>query len=281
MKNLYLLIVIALFSCTKDNNSKIVSEKEKPEVEVLLLGLSHWNNYKSAGLDVAQTDELDILSDQYQKDLNEIIEQIVAFNPDKIFVERPVSYQPKLDSLYNLYKTTDWGKNYRNEIYQLGFKTASKLNHTKVYGVDYRETSFPYGKLMAAMKEAKQDKLIKDFNDDIALFEKSYNKLVTEKKPLKDFIYFMNDKEQRKSDLNWYINGANKGGLLENTTGSFLAAEWIKRNIYTYGYMQKYVEPKDDKIMIIMGASHIAVLDNLISYNKKWKTVELKDIMEK
>ncbi len=29
-----------------------------------------------------------------------------------------------------------------------------------------------------------------------------------------------------------------------------------------------------------MGASHIAVLENLISYNSNWQTVELKDIVE-
>ncbi|QTD37891.1 hypothetical protein JL193_00860 [Polaribacter batillariae] len=280
MKNLYLLLVLVFISCNNKKENHTTNKNKKADLEVLLIGTSHWNNYKSKGADIAQTDEIDILSDKYQKELNEIIDKIIAFKPDKIFVERTVFYQPKLDSLYNLYKYKNWGRKYRNEIYQLGFKTATILDHDRVYGVDYRETSFPYGKLMRAMKDANQQDLIRASEGDLKQFESRYNKLIAEKKHLKEILYFLNSKEQRKLDLDWYLNNANKGGSLEETTGSFLASEWIKRNIYTYGFIQKYVSSKDKKIMIIMGSSHIAVLDNLISYNKNWQTVELKDIIE-
>ena len=33
--------------------------------------------------------------------------------------------------------------------------------------------------------------------------------------------------------------------------------------------------------MILAGASHIAIFKNFIDYNYKWKTVELKEIMNK
>jgi len=284
MKNLLLIIGLALVSCnTKQGNITLDDEKKELntiKTEVLLVGTSHWNNYKKADFDVAQTNEIDILSATYQKDLNDIADKIVAFKPDKIFVERTLNYQPKLDSLLNLYKTTEWGNDKRNEIYQLGFRVAKTLKHNRVYGIDFRNTEFSYDSLMKAMETAKQTTLISSFNADIKQYETNYNTLVSEQRSLKDILYFLNDDKQRQLDLSWYLEGANKGGDLNSTVGSFLASEWIKRNIYSYGLIQKYTQSKDKRIMILMGASHIAVLKQLISVNTEWKTVELKAIME-
>ena len=284
MKKLLLIMGLTLVSCNnKQLNKKLNEHKDtlkSKTLEVLLIGSSHWDNYQSEGLDVAQTNEIDILSSKYQSDLLEIVEKIKEFKPDKIFVERTLRYQPRLDSIFYLYTTTDWGKGRRNEIYQLGFKVAKELEHKRVYGIDFRNTQFPYDSLMKSMEMAKQTELISDFNDEIKQYEINYNKLVSDDKSLKNIFYFLNDDEQRKLDLSWYLNGANKSGNLNSTVGSFLASEWIKRNIYTYGLIQKYTESKDERIMILMGASHIAVLENLISYHPEWKTIELKEIME-
>ncbi len=281
MKHILLLLALAFIqtSCSGRQTQDNINQSDA-SVQVLLIGSSHWNNYQSKGLDVAQTNEVDILSDQYQKELDQIVAKIKEFKPDKIFVERTVAYQPKLDSLYKLYKTTDWGQKRRNEIFQLGFKVAKELQHKKVYGVDYRGTQFPFDSLINAMKQAKQTTLIESFTKDIKKFEKEYNALISKKKPLKDIFYYLNNKNQRKLNFGWYLNGANKGGTIDNNTGSFLASEWIRRNLYIYSSIQKYTEPKDKRIMVLMGAGHIAVLENLISYSPDWKIVELKDIMQ-
>ncbi len=285
MRKLLLILVMIITSCNaqskKESQHENHREIETPtKVKVLLVGTSHWGNYQQADLDVAQTDEIDILSDQYQRELDEIVTKTVAFNPSKIFVERTTAYQPKLDSIYNLYRTSDWGQKSRNEILQLGFKVAKKLDHNKVYGIDYRETSFPYDSLMKVMKAANQKALISEFENDIKNYEKEYNTLVYHKTPLKDILYALNDKERRKSDLGWYISKATQAGNVDNQIGAFLGSEWMKRNIYSYSIMQKYTQPEDERIMVLMGASHIAVFENLISYNPDWETVELIDIME-
>ncbi len=282
MKYLFFYITLLLVSCHPnkiEEKSDILQESNKDKLQVLLIGSSHWNNYQSEGLDVVQTNEVDILSKQYQNDLELIVSKIKAFNPDKIFVERTINYQPKLDSLYNLYKTTNWGDRRRNEIYQLGFRTAKMLGHQRVYGVDHRNTSFPYDSLIKTMKKAGQTKLITAFNEDIEQYEKTFNTFISEKKSLQEILYFLNDKQQRKSNFDWYLSGANKGGGINENVGSFLTAEWVKRNIYIYGSIQKYTEPKDQRIMVLMGAGHIAVLESLMSQSSSMQIIELKDLM--
>lgn len=285
MRNLLIILVLVVTSCnaqtTEETKSKSVySNISSSKVKVLLVGTSHWGNYQKADLDVAQANEIDILSEQYQKELDDIVSKIKAFNPSKIFVERTVAYQPKLDSMYKLYKTLDRGKRSRNEIVQLGFKVAKKLNHDRVYGIDYRETSFPYDSLMKIMKAAHQESLITEFKNEIKVYEKAYNEMVYNKTSLKDILLYLNDKKRRKKDLGWYINQATMAGDVYNHVGAFLGSEWVKRNIYSYSIMQKYTSPNDERVMVLMGASHIAVFENLINYNPDWEIVELKDIIE-
>jgi hypothetical protein len=284
MKKLSSISMGLLMLCLGCKDSSIntpetpVEPTSNPKVEVLLVGSSHWNNYNQKGLDVAQSNEIDILSGEYQSQLADIADSIVAFNPSKIFVERTVSYQPRLDSLYQLYRTTDWGDDKRNEIYQLGFRVADMLDHSRVYGIDYHGTSFNYGEAMKAMEDAGQTGLISKVQESIKAYEETYNQIVKDRTPLKDIFIFFNNEAQRQDNLGWYYNIVNRGGDLEDFSGSFLASEWIRRNLHTYALIQKYVQPEDERIMILMGAGHTAVLHDLISYNPEWRIIPLDNI---
>lgn len=285
MNRIWLLLPVILLLLFAFNIAEKSTSEENTladdQLEVLLIGTSHWANYKRKGLDVAQTNQVDILSDQYQNELEFIADKIAAFKPDKIFVERTLDYQPKLDSLYKLYSASEeWGADKRNEIYQLGFRVAAKLEHERVYGVDYRNTSFPFDSLMKAMAEAKQETLIGEFQETIKSYEEQYNALVEKNTSLVEIFNQLNDKEARKKSLGWYITEVSKAGKMDNYIGPFLGSEWIRRNLYTYSLIQKYVEEEDERIMILMGAGHTAVLDNFISYNPDWKIVELAEVVQ-
>ena len=281
LKYIFFTTLVTCLSCDElpKEKSELTSEvKKSAKVEVLLIGTSHWNNFQQRGTDIAQSNEIDILSDDYQSQLIALSERISAFNPSKIFVERTTAYQPKLDSLYKLYRDSNWGDDKRNEIYQLGFRVADMLNHNQVFGIDYRETSFNYSEAMEAMQKAGQQNLISKTQESIKKHEDTYNEIVKSKMPLKDILKFLNEEEQRKENLGWYYNIVNGGGNLDDFSGSFLASEWIRRNLHTYALIQKYVEDKDERIMILMGAGHTAVLHDFISYNPEWKIVSLDEV---
>ncbi|UZO81780.1 DUF5694 domain-containing protein [Aquimarina sp. ERC-38] len=268
---LLIFFTISLYTQNKQDGSK---------VEVLLIGTSHWANYQNEGLDVTQTNEIDILSKTYQKELMEIALKIADFKPDKVFVERTIEYQPKLDSLYNSFLNNNQITTSRNEIQQLGFRVAGLLNYKKVYAIDYRETYFPYDSLLTVMKSSGQAELLEQDERDTEIFEKEYNQLVKDRSSLKEIFAYVNSQKQRKLDLGWYLNVANKAGGLDNTVGSFLASEWMRRNMYIYSNIQKYIEKEDNRIMVLLGSSHMAVLELLIQYNPDWEIVELNSLLD-
>ena len=71
--------------------------------------------------------------------------------------------------------------------------------------------------------------------------------VVKKNKSLLDILYFLNDNKNRKKDLSWYSNFANKTGKLKDSTGTFLVSEWYRRNLFIYANIQKQIENKDKK----------------------------------
>ena len=221
----------------------------------------------------------DILNENNQKELELISDHIKAFNPDKIFVEYPFNSQKKLDSTYSSFSTIDYSKEERNEITQLAFRAAKKLNHKRLYAMDYR-TSFHYDSLIQQMKNAKQYDLIAKDSIELVRLVRDENELFASDKSLSEILYYYNDDKRRKEDINWYVNLANQGGEKENFVGAYLASEWYKRNLYMYSIIQKSINKGDKRIVISAGASHVAMFKDFISYNPEWDTVELKAIMK-
>lgn len=285
MKQTLIISILLIFiSCSKEKSKELIdinnSQKDK-SLNVLLFGTFHFANFNPKNnSDVVQVNISDVLSENNQKEIEKITNAIIKFNPDKIFIEYPVSKQRRLDSIYTNFSTSDYSQENRNEKIQIGFRLGKMLKHKKLFAMDYR-TSFPYDSLVNQMKNAEQFDLLKKDSLDLARIEKNENKLFSSKKPLTDILYYHNDESYRKSDINWYLSVANQGGNKDNFVGSYLASEWYRRNLYMYSIIQKTVEKNDEKIMILAGASHIGMFKDFIDKNPEWKTTELKEIISK
>lgn len=281
MKNIILItLIITLFSCEKSKKTEI--NNTKPKLEILLIGTFHFRNFDpKLNLDVSQTNEIDVLTTENQKELEEIKKKISEFNPTKIFVEFPYDEQNKLDSLYNSFSPTNYKNVKRNEIQQLAFRVGKNLKLKKIFGCDFVNYQFPYDKMMETIKNAKQNDLIELEDKSITEFETEYNAITKNRKSLLEALYFLNDNVNRKKDLSWYSNFANKAGSLKDTTGVYLASEWYRRNLFMYSNVQKRIDSKDKRIMILLGASHIATFKNFIELKPEWKIIELKELMRK
>ncbi|WP_298956520.1 DUF5694 domain-containing protein [uncultured Nonlabens sp.] len=278
------LILILLTNCKGDGveqNNWETQKSQDDKLEVLLLGTFHFANFNPENNgDIVDIKIRDILNETEQNELELISDKIKAFKPDKIFVEIMYNHQNKLDSIYSSFSTNDYSKEKRDELTQLAFRTAKKLNHKKLYAMDYR-TEFRYDSLMQQMEKAKQFNLIAKDSVELAKLERTGNELFASNKSLTEILYFYNDDKRRKEDINWYVNLANQGGEKNNFVGAYLASEWYRRNLYMYSIIQKAIEKQDKRIIILAGASHIAMFKDFIDYNPEWKSVELKVIMKK
>ncbi len=255
--------------------------------EVLLVGTFHFGN---PGLDVAQVNTFDVMTPKSQKELENINNKIKQYNPDKIFVEWEYTRQPELDSIYNAFLRNDYlgfmKKKYpsrkspeADELYQLALKAAKKCNHKRVYGIDYRDSSFPYDSMMTMIDKANQVSLRKAIEADIKNYEKTEN-IDRAKLSLTELLVKGNETEVRRLDLGTYISMFNQAGVKDNFVGAYLVSEWYKRNLYMYALLQKITESKDKKVVVLLGGSHIAMFKEFIELDSNFKAVELKEILK-
>ena len=262
------------------------AQTTKNPTEILVIGTYHFNN---PGLDVAKYKVLDIMDEKPQKQLEEISSAIAKFKPTKIFTEWELKNQLALDTLYTKYLEGIYfdyvAKKYpkrkfytHSEIVQLAFRTAKKINHKKVYAIDYRETSFEYDSVMKFIDSVRLPNFKKEVMNDIKNIETKSNLLFAQNDLLK-CLYFFNSKEDRDADIPWYVGKINDSDKLGTYIGAFLASEWYRRNLYMLANIQKQTEAGDKRIMVLAGASHITMFLDLLKHDSNYKIVELKEVM--
>lgn len=254
--------------------------------EILLIGTFHFNN---PGADIAQVKNFDIMNKKSQNELEVIANKISTYKPDKIFVEWEYNKQARLDTLYNLYIDNKYF-NYieeryprnsfyqQNEMFQLAFRAANKSKLLTVYGIDYRQANFPFDSLMLAIDKANQSNLKKEIEGTLKAYEMKENQDRV-KLSLTQLLLNLNKEESRNFDLGSYITLFNTAGGKDNFVGAYLVSEWYRRNLYMYSLIQKITESKDKRVVVLLGASHIAMLKEFIKIDRNFKVVELKDIL--
>ena len=280
------LLILCLAIGCKDNlqsdSNKEISLEDNQK-EVLLIGTFHFNN---PGADVVKTKSFDILKDESQKELELIASKIKEFNPTKIFVEWSYEEQSELDSLYYLYQKDQYfsleGLNNfykKNEIFQLAFRAAKLNNLETVYGIDYEGTQFPFDSVMSVIAEEKQLMLQSEIEKTIKKVTSDFDNKIAAGTSLIDLMYDVNSNEEREMSNKFHNQVPLIAGGKNNLIGPFLTSEWHKRNLYMWSLIQKRVNDNDQRIMILLGASHVAMIKNFIDQNQKWKAIELKSIM--
>lgn len=267
MKKLILGAMATLLVC-------LAAHAQSPKTEVLLLGCFHFDN---PGLDVAKFENANVLSDKRQQEIARVLENLKQFKPDKIFVEVPAERQGQLDSSYNLYRAGQKTLG-ASETHQLGFRLAKALDHQKLYAVDYRGADFPFDSLMKSAMEANQAQLLGSVKQVIDSVESDFNRRI-KTETITQMLLGQNSRMAMDYQVSWYFDMlvAGKEG---NHVGSYLTSEWWRRNMVIYENILKRMNGKEEKILVIFGSGHTALLDAMMHYNRKLTLVPVEKVLQ-
>ena len=273
------LVTIAILLCSTWTFGQ---EKNK----IVTLGTFHFHLVESQfGVD------FDIKSKERQTELNELVNQIEAYKPTKIFVEWEYSKQGELDTLYELYLKDrssqlikqKYGNNetmyFDSEIQQLGFKLADKLGHKKLYAFDYLLQE-PNDTVMGAIQKAGQTDLMDDIQKEFGEYGQTIITKFQTERSIKDLLLFFNSRELEDKLNSGYISLFNKTGGLNDFSGPYFVSERFRRNLYMYSLIQKQIERSDERIFVIVGGQHAAGMRDFIRDDKNFDTVDLETILK-
>lgn len=281
-KILLLLLITLLSACHVKKYNQQADNKNPDAKEVLLLGTFHYNN---PGADVVKSDVFDVMSDDGQKQVEELANKIVKYNPSKIFTEWEVEDQDNLDSAYEKYLNGSYFDNEnlsnfqrKNEIFQLAFRVAKKLKYKKVYAIDSTENPFDYPLVIEAMSENNQDALKANLEQTLKSFgEEASNDAAS--LSLEEIYLKTNTHKHSSKNIELYTETLIKAGSLQNSAGADVVAQWYKRNLRMWANIQKQVTQEDKRVMVLLGSGHTAILDQIIAYNSQWKVADLRKIL--
>jgi hypothetical protein len=220
------------------------------EKEIILVGTYHFE----------QDEELIA---KKEKEVIELVDYLAHYKPTKVAVE----WEESKDKDLNIeYKKSD--RDYLiDEIQQIGFRLAKKLNHEKVYAVNWS------GKI------TKED--MEELNASI---QNSYPELLNKMKvisenapvisintPLVNSFRKLNDNEAIKEIERIYLSFVTVTDSKEKMIGFDFLNKWLERELMIFKNIVETTK-SNDRTLLIIGSDHLWMLRKLFEGNG-WKVI--------
>lgn len=254
----------------------LISAQQRP-VKVYLLGIFHFNQ--------TDTTVYDVRSAKHQASIQLLADKVIAVRPDKVFIERMPEWehQNHVDSLYQVYRKGGL-RQARNEIWQIGGRIATALNHPHLYQCDQPGMyGYHLGMIEEYVKLHNQDSLLEYkgkgmTSPEFAGIDADSLRMHT---TLLEYIRWLNSAEVQKTSHAHYINTYPQMGntnVFEWDSTYFLGAnltiDWYRRNILIYSKMLAQLDYSEKAICLIIGNDHVPIIRQLFKDNPFFEVIE-------
>ena len=265
------IFVIIFFSLTI---SRTATSSEK--VKVMTLGVFHFDYPNLDARKNDEKDKIDVYEEKHQSEIAKIVGALKEFMPNRIVIEVQPAFQKRIDSLYEAYRL---GKHPlgRSEIEQLGFRIAHELKIEKLECVD------TWGKFYESLNYLSSDTSLRAkafeqyyFNNPDTIYNKKNPSIrLSTASGITDNLLYLNDPQTIKESLGPYLIGHFKYEEKEGdyTGVDFETGRWFNRNLRIFRNIQKVTKSVSDRILIIYGAGHLNILNNLFESSPEYELI--------
>ena len=231
------------------------------------------------GLDdhkISNEDKIDVLLEPKITEITELIEYLKKFQPTKIAVEAQKNNNPtkKLQE----YKAGTLNES-RDETYQIAMRIAAELQLDSLYAVDdislnqewYEKDSISLNKMIGDVNWEHEDAFESVYNNWY-----SYNDKVMVSTNLLSYFKYMNSPESHQYGYGAYLNGWLK---TDNNQGAdFFSMWWYNRNLRIFRNIQGITNDPEERIMVLMGNGHAAILRQLFEASPEYEFIEFDSL---
>lgn len=292
-KIIIIFFALALISCTKKsdtstNSNYKVSETTntsfkpassffpKEKTQILVVGTFHMDY---PGLDTHKTNEdekIDVLTEPKKSEITELVTYIKKFNPTKIAVEA----SPYWNATQKLREYKD-GKHRdrRDETFQIAMRIANDLQLDTIYGVNANsllEELWEKDSITAIKFTNNINWDVKDPVYDMQFDWYKYQDKMTSNSNLLEYFKYINSQESHNYGYGAYLTGSFKDQ--SNQGADHLSLWWYNRNLRIFRNIIGITESPEDRIMVLMGNGHAAVLRQIIEVSPEFEFVEFNSL---
>ncbi len=266
MKKILFSILLSLFfSCNSKvdespNQEKIVGVAENiksNKIRVLNFGTPHLGQTSDASSSM-----INLSDPKEQADLNKMVEKLVKFRPTVILLELEPINNDYIKETYEKYKVDQTERlNYSDEMNSIGLEVGRLSGTERIYGID-SQMGFDYPRLIELANRNTTDSL---FVENMMAYYTKTNSL-----KLLDQYHEMNTESSKMLTFDYY-NFLATQHTANNYEGAKIIAEFYERNLRIYANINDINFSQNDRVFILMGATHTAYLDILIGNSEKFK----------
>ena len=252
------------------------SAPEKDVVKVMVLGTYHFAN---PGLDVVNMQADDVLAPQRQAELEALTDRLAAFRPTVVAIESTRRTDGLLSDSYKVFTPEDLSKD-RNEIVQIGFRLAGRLDLERVYAIDEYEGEidfFPYERVQAAAEATGQTGLIEEKVASIQADSQAVE-AAQATETISQILGRHNDptKLREQHDEFYYgLIGISDGA---DHAGAALNYGWYARNALIFANLASVTKP-GDRVVVLYGAGHAYWLRHFVEETPGFELEETMDYL--
>ncbi|MEM9402087.1 MAG: DUF5694 domain-containing protein [Pseudomonadota bacterium] len=245
------------------------SSTTKEDVEVMVLGTFHF----LGGGGLISIELGDVLSPRRQEELDDLVKALATFEPDAIVLERVTDPPEYLDPYFADFDRDLLQKN-GNERVQIGYRLASLIDATRVYGIDEQTSEgepeyFPFDEVMAL---ATENKSVGEIQATLAetskfLLDKQGS---FEKHTITEILCDWNNPDIPQQELYYSLLKHDVG---ERQPAAELNAYWYMRNAKIFSKIEDVTNP-GDRVLIIYGSGHKYWLEHFAETTPGFKKVD-------
>jgi len=216
---------------------------------ILILGAYQMDN---PGLDEASMQADDVLSAKRQQELEELAANLARFRPTKIAIEAP-------------YNDTHWPDEYRkylagqhkpgrNEIEQIAFRLARRLNLPTLYPIDF-PMSLDGQSLTESQTPGANSTQTPSHSEALSPEEK-----LLHQSTMIEFLAHLNSPAEIRKAQESYMADLLPVSGPEIYSKTDLVSNWYKRNLRIFANINRITEQGKDRILVVVGAGHLKLL---------------------
>lgn len=241
----------------------------KKKTQVLVLGVYHFDN---PNLDYLKTQVDDHLSVKRQQQIAEVVELLARYEPTKIALE--AVDESGLQSRYEAHLKGERALA-ADERDQLGLRLAAKLGHRRVYAVDSK-LGMDVASVVAAAR-ASGDRAFLDLFQEVMGEVEAFKRRMAER-TVREILIDLNEPQQIRRDRDAYMQLARVRDA-ERYVGADVLAAWYQRNFRIFTNLVRLVEAPGDRVLVIIGSNHSAVLREAVQSSPDLELVEANDFL--
>lgn len=297
-KLIYGIVFLSLFSSCKqkiDNSAEETQQAKKinpitdpnqfigqHKTKTMVLGVFHFQDF---GLDSYKPKfPFNILEPKRQLELDSLLEKIAKYKPTKILVE---SNRIKMDSTINdrfqKFRKGEFDINdKKNEIYQVAFKLAEKLNHHRIYCSD---ASAPWFGVELDWDNYDEESYLKSLGQYEKASRYNYEQVYEFHDSLKtvqsltEHLRILNNPLDRLKDHQSYLTSIIEGAG-DNYLGADNVGRQYRRNLRIFANAYDLTDfGKEERLLLIYGSGHVWQLRQLFTDSPDFDYVEVNDYL--